>query len=146
VAAGRDGRGTASGEEVNETRREAKGGMIVAKKKSTSEKPKPPELQLGWLLEALPALVPVNLRGEGLTAHTAIIAQSGSGKSFLLGRLLEEVAAKTKARIIILDPNSDFAQFSTVEESAWTSPKGRFAEEDTSEAFKQRWGKEGSGS
>jgi hypothetical protein len=105
---------------------------------SAGQKPSPP-LQLGWLLEALPAKVPVNLRAEGLLAHTAVIAQSGSGKSFMLGRLLEEIATKTQARVLILDPNSDFARFGEVDEGAWEKKECLFAEEDTKEEFNRRW-------
>ena len=42
--------------------------------------------------------------------HTAILAQSGSGKSTLLSRLIEELILKTRARFLILDPNSDFSR------------------------------------
>jgi hypothetical protein len=83
----------------------------------------------------------VNLKGEKLTAHTAVIAQSGSGKSFMLGRLLEEIVSKTQARVLILDPNSDFVKFGQVETSAWEREGLRewFGEEDTQEAFERRW-------
>jgi uncharacterized protein len=101
----------------------------------------PPSLQLGWLQEAWPAKVPVNLKGEGLTAHTAVIAQSGSGKSFMLGRLLEEIASKTKARVLILDPNSDFVKFGQVDPRAWEREglRDSFGQEDTQTAFERRW-------
>src|SRR5262249_30330386 len=99
-------------------------------------RPSPP-LHLGWLLEERPAKVPVNLRAEGLAAHTAVIAQSGSGKSFMLGRLLEEIASKTMARVLILDPNSDFGQFGAVADEDW-----KF-EGDDPEEFKRRWGQVG---
>jgi hypothetical protein len=56
----------------------------------------------------------------------------------LLGRLLEEIAAKTKARVLILDPNSDFGQFGAVAEEAW-----KFEEGDSREAFERRWRKVG---
>lgn len=102
-----------------------------------------PVLQFGWLVEALPATVPVNLQARGLAAHTAVIAQSGAGKSFMLGRFLEELAFKTRARIVILDPNSDFARFPSVNEAAWTKPKTPFASDDTAEAFKSVWEKIG---
>lgn len=95
-----------------------------------------PPLHLGWLLDVPKdndKQVPVNLRGEGLTAHMAIIAQSGSGKSFLLGRLLEELASKTLARVLILDPNSDFGQFGAVAEEPW-----KFADEPR-DVFRRRW-------
>jgi prepilin-type N-terminal cleavage/methylation domain-containing protein len=86
-------------------------------------------------LEALPgAKVPVNLRAQGLTADTAVIAQSGSGKSFMLGRLLEEIASKTRTRVVILDPNSDFGQFGAVADEPW-----KF-EDEPREEFKGRWG------
>ena len=73
---------------------------------------KQPSLQIGLQLDKWPeARVPVLLRPTGLAAHTAIIAQSGSGKSYMLGRFLEELVGKTKAKLLILDPNSDFASF-----------------------------------
>lgn len=75
-------------------------------------------LHLGWCLDEADGR-PLYLEASGLKAGTVIIAQSGSGKSFTLGRLLEEIAAKTRARIVILDPNSDFVKLSKVEANAW---------------------------
>jgi len=46
--------------------------------------------------------------------HTAIVAQSGSGKSFFLGRLLEEILINTKARCVVFDPNADFRRVQEV--------------------------------
>ena len=43
--------------------------------------------------------------------HTAVIGQSGSGKSYFLARLLEEATLRTSARIVVLDPNGDFRRF-----------------------------------
>lgn len=93
-------------------------------------------LNFGWLLD-YPTRTQVSLLPKGLKSHTAIIAQSGSGKSFALGRLLEEVAGKTQGRIIILDPNSDFVKFSEVDESAWE--KHSLEAEDNLIEFKRRW-------
>lgn len=103
-----------------------------------------PSLNLGWQLDiagVAPPGVPVNLRAPGLKSHTAIIAQSGSGKSFMLGRLLEEIASKTYARVVILDPNSDFVRFSEVEPNAWDKVylKPWFGSEDTQDQFQKRW-------
>lgn len=95
-----------------------------------------PRLHLGWALENEG---PVYLRAKGLMAHIAVIAQSGSGKSFMLGRMLEEIAAKTRARFLILDPNSDFVKFSVVDVDAWKCPKGKFMDNDTLELFRKRW-------
>lgn len=45
--------------------------------------------------------------------HTAFLAQSGAGKSYALGVLLEEFIAGTSARIVVFDPNSDFSKIWT---------------------------------
>ena len=39
---------------------------------------------------------------EDMDTHTVIIAQSGSGKSFFLGRLVEEIMLKSRSRCLIL--------------------------------------------
>jgi hypothetical protein len=62
--------------------------------------------------------------GDALGSHTAIVAQSGSGKSFFLGRLIEELLLATKARCVVLDPNADFRRMSDiVDPSFWTNAK-----------------------
>lgn len=61
---------------------------------------------------------------DACAAHTAIIAQSGSGKSYFLGRFVEEVALRTRANCLILDPNADFRRITdVVDESLWTSAR-----------------------
>jgi hypothetical protein len=55
--------------------------------------------------------------------HTIIVAQSGSGKSFFVGRLVEEILLMSKSRVLVLDPNSDFRKSATtIDASNW---KGR---------------------
>ena len=88
-----------------------------------------------------PPTNPVNLAWENLKGHTAILAQSGSGKSFALGRLIEEIASKSYARFIILDPNSDFIRISEINERAWTDYAESVLPNDSKEEFTQRWGK-----
>jgi DNA helicase HerA-like ATPase len=97
------------------------------------------KLHIGQLLD-MPA-VDVDLRGKGLKAHTLIVGQSGSGKSFMLGRFLEEIAAKTSARIVILDPNSDFVKFSEINEEARRDFEDGFSPSDTAKAFRAAWNK-----
>jgi hypothetical protein len=63
------------------------------------------------MLESVPA--------ESVAMHTAIIAKSGSGKSFFLGRYLEEVLLKTGATVTIFDPNADFRKFKYVDPEVW---------------------------
>ena len=103
-----------------------------------------PILHFGWQLDLVgdpPPKIPVLLTAKGLKSHTAIIAQSGSGKSFALGRLLEEVVSRTHARVVILDPNSDFVRLGEINEGAWEEEHLTewFGENDTLELFSERW-------
>lgn len=86
---------------------------------------------------------------EACAAHTAIIAQSGSGKSAFLGRLIEEVALQTRARCLILDPNADFRRIKdVVDDTLWTTAKydvtsqrGKLPHEASRAEFVARWEK-----
>ena len=53
--------------------------------------------------------VEVKLDPNGLSRHLAIIAQTGAGKSYLAGKILEDLLG-LGATIIVLDPNSDYVQ------------------------------------
>jgi len=53
--------------------------------------------------------VEVELDLDGLSRHLAIIAQTGAGKSYLAGKILEDLLG-LGATIIVLDPNSDYVQ------------------------------------
>lgn len=63
-------------------------------------------LTIGELL--LAPGVPATLDSGGLNRHTFMCGQSGSGKTYSLGVLLERVLAETSLRVVILDPNSDY--------------------------------------
>ena len=86
---------------------------------------------------------PVRLNPEQLMRHSAVLAQSGSGKSFMLGRLVEELAIKTKARVLILDPNSDFIRLKEVDSNVWKDPKliPWFHSDERKKSFSARWAK-----
>jgi hypothetical protein len=57
-------------------------------------------------------------------AHTAIIAQSGSGKSYFLGRFVEELVLRSRSKCLILDPNADFRRVAEVADDAlWADTK-----------------------
>ena len=79
--------------------------------------------------------------------HAAIIAQSGSGKSFFLGRLIEELMLRTKAHCIVLDPNADFRRIDEIEDQAlWTHARydatkrrGKLPHEGSREEFEEQW-------
>lgn len=52
--------------------------------------------------------VRATLRAKGFDRHTFLCGQSGSGKTFALGVILERLLLQTDLRIVVLDPNSDF--------------------------------------
>jgi hypothetical protein len=52
--------------------------------------------------------VPVRLNAGGFNRHTFLCGQSGSGKTFSLGIVLEQLLLETDLRIVVIDPNSDF--------------------------------------
>ena len=91
----------------------------------------------------------VNVPAGSMGTHTIIIAQSGSGKSFFLGRLIEELMVRTRCNCIILDPNADFLQVSNIEdESLWvnahydsTLRRGKLPHEKCKEEFQEHWDK-----
>ncbi len=102
------------------------------------------KLHLGWISgvdTAPPPALPAELLPEGLSSHTAIIAQSGSGKSFLLGRLIEELILKTRAKVLILDPNAEFVRLNEINRDSWKSKatKRLFDAEDTLSNFRAAW-------
>lgn len=91
----------------------------------------------------------VGISAKSIARHTAIVAQSGSGKSFFLGRLIEEILIETKARCVILDPNGDFRKMAEVASPLeWVnacydhqSSTGSLPHESTGETFSARWSK-----
>lgn len=101
----------------------------------------PGKILLGSLLGHQSPLVPVPLPGEKFSRHSAILAQSGAGKSFFLGRLLEELLLKTDCRVLVLDPNSDFVRMGEVDPLAWEDPVLRpwFHPDDSFKAFDEEW-------
>jgi hypothetical protein len=63
----------------------------------------------------------VRIPTKKMDKHTVIIAQSGSGKSYFLGRLIEEIMIKSKSRCLILDPNGDFRKISEIDYDLWNN-------------------------
>lgn len=88
----------------------------------------------------------IKIPGDKLANHTVIIAQSGSGKSFFLGRLMEELLLHTKARCLMLDPNGDFNLVDSVADSIWEKKHydekngiGFFSHETEMKEFTDKW-------
>lgn len=61
---------------------------------------------------------PAFLSSSRLNRHTFWCGQSGSGKTYALGVLLEQVLLHTRLPLIVLDPNSDFTRLHDVREDA----------------------------
>ena len=65
-----------------------------------------PEATL-WLGDlAMAAGVPALADARGFSRHTFLCGQSGSGKTYSLGVILERLLTETDLRIVVLDPNS----------------------------------------
>lgn len=57
---------------------------------------------------------------SALLHHTLVVGQSGSGKSFFVARLIEEILLRTGARVLLVDPNGDYRYFRTpIEKADW---------------------------
>ncbi len=56
------------------------------------------------------------LDSGGFDRHTFFCGQSGSGKTYALGTVLERLILETTIRIVVLDPNSDFVELRHVRE------------------------------
>ena len=66
------------------------------------------QLEVGEL--ALAHGVPFRLEAGGFGRHTFLCGQSGSGKTYSLGVLLERLLMETNLRVVVLDPNSDYVR------------------------------------
>jgi uncharacterized protein len=83
-----------------------------------------PVLALGSALgRGFPGLV----RAEGFNRHTFLCGQSGSGKTYALGVILERLLMETDLRLIVLDPNADFVNLPTLRPEASSDIAERLA-------------------
>lgn len=95
-------------------------------------------LRIGELLEA-PG-VPAEIDSGGLSRHTFMCGQSGSGKTYSLGLLLERVLAETSLSIVVLDPNSDYVGLGRVRPDADPTMSQRYRDVTKDVAV---WGADG---
>ena len=83
-------------------------------------------LRLGEL--ALATGVPCLADAGGFNRHTFLCGQSGSGKTYSLGVILEQLLIETDLRVVILDPNSDFVRLGQVRAGADPALARRYQE------------------
>ena len=88
-------------------------------------RPRRAALDVGEL--ALAPGVPFALDGEGFGRHTLLCGQSGSGKTYSLGVLLERLLMETTIRVLVLDPNSDYVGLADPRADADPSAAERYA-------------------
>ena len=88
--------------------------------------PRRARLEIGRL--AFAPEVPARLDAGGFGRHTFLCGQSGSGKSYALSVMLEQLLLETDLRIVVLDPNSDFARLPETRDGADHGPAARWAE------------------
>ena len=69
-------------------------------------------LEIGDL--ALAPGVHCALDAGGFDRHTFLCGQSGSGKTYSLGVILEQLLMETGLRMVVLDPNSDFIRLAAL--------------------------------
>jgi DNA helicase HerA-like ATPase len=76
---------------------------------------------------ALARGVEFGLDAGGFGRHTFVCGQSGSGKTYALGVLLEWLLMETSLRVVVLDPNSDYVRLGETRDDADPSAVERFA-------------------
>ncbi len=64
--------------------------------------------------------LPAVLQAAGFGRHTLVCGQSGSGKTYTLGVILERLLLETDLRIAVLDPNSDYVRLGELREARGT--------------------------
>jgi DNA helicase HerA-like ATPase len=68
------------------------------------------------------------LDAGGFDRHTFFCGQSGSGKTYALGTVLEQLLLNTSLRIVVLDPNSDFMRLTEIREGVDDSLAASYAD------------------
>jgi uncharacterized protein len=89
-------------------------------------RPRRAQLPIGELATA--AGVDFALDAGGFDRHTFLCGQSGSGKTYSLGVILERLLLETTLRVIILDPNSDYVRLTEVRAGADPATAARYRE------------------
>lgn len=88
-------------------------------------RPRRASLTVGELVRA-PG-VSAALDSGGLGRHTFLCGQSGSGKTYALGLLLERILVETALPVVVIDPNSDYVRLGDVRQGADAGLAARFA-------------------
>jgi hypothetical protein len=74
------------------------------------------------------ALGPVQLAAAGFTRHTFLCGQSGSGKTYTLGLLIEQLFLRTDLKVVVFDPNSDYVHATQIDSDGLSGEEQRRAD------------------
>jgi DNA helicase HerA-like ATPase len=86
------------------------------------------ELVIGTVPAGAGDAVPARIDAAGFDRHTFLCGQSGSGKTYSLGVVLERLLLDTELRIIVIDPNSDFVRLREARPGADPAAAARLAD------------------
>jgi len=89
-------------------------------------RPRRASLDVGELM--LRPGVRFGLDAGGFDRHTFLCGQSGSGKTYALGVILEQLLLETSLRLIVLDPNSDFVRLGEIRDGVDEPLAARYRE------------------
>jgi DNA helicase HerA-like ATPase len=73
---------------------------------------------------------PAVIDGSRLNRHTFWCGQSGSGKTYALGVVLEQLLLHTELPVAVFDPNADFAELGSTRDGAGAEEAARWADLD----------------
>jgi len=97
-------------------------------------------LVVGRYLNASNTAITIDL--DRLKHHALVFGQSGSGKSFLIARLIEEILRLTAARVLIIDPNGDFRKIDRPNQETWKDEVFKSTFSDFFNLFKSEYDQE----
>ena len=83
---------------------------------------------IGTMLAGGDDVVPARIDAGGFDRHTFLCGQSGSGKTYSLGVVLEQLLLNTELRVVVIDPNSDFVRLREARDDADPALAARLAE------------------
>jgi DNA helicase HerA-like ATPase len=81
--------------------------------------------------------VPARVLAQKFNRHTFWCGQSGSGKTYALGVLLEQLLIHTRLPMVIFDPNSDFVRLGELTPAGEESASGRVLSDRTIRVLRQ---------
>ena len=87
---------------------------------------RPPRARLDVGVMSSSPDIPLTLDAGAFDRHTFLCGQSGSGKTYALGTILERLLVETTLRIVILDPNSDFYRLGELRDDVPTKLAERY--------------------